>query len=71
MYQLILLKCSNRIILYLKVLLKALQTRQYLNIFNLKNQYVFTIFKTFEGLSKNNKITLLKVKNKTKWDEIK
>lgn len=48
-----------------------LQTRQYLNIFNKKNQYIFTIFKTFEGLSKNNKTTLLKVKNKTKWDEIK
>lgn len=30
----------------------------------------FTIFKTFEGLSKNNKITLLKVKNKTGWNKI-
>lgn len=39
MYQLILLKCSNRIILYLKLtvtVLKTLQTRQYLNIFNKK-----------------------------------
>lgn len=70
MYQLTLLKCLNRI-LYLKLTVTENIYPIVLTIFIKKVQYFFKIFKTFEGLSKNNKIYLLKVKNKTKWEEIK